>query len=177
MRGLKVGDSNPIDNTYNPHVHAIVAVNKSYFNMPSEYISKEEWLKMWQGCMNDKSITQVDAKKVRDSGNTNAVLEIAKYSAKGSNLYHSETAFDTFYTALKGRQLLVFSGMMKDYAKKYEEGDLYRFKEKNEDIYTHLLRSLWKGSKYENKIRELLPEEFEEFNKRAENREEIEEVE
>ena len=177
MRGLKVGDPNPTYNTYNPHIHAIIAVNKSYFNMPSEYISKEEWLKMWQGCMNDKSITQVDAKKVRDSGNTNAVLEIAKYSAKGSDLYHSETVFDTFYTALKGRQLLVFSGMMKDYAKKYEDGDLDRFKEKNEDVYTHLLRSLWKGSKYENKLRELSPEEFEEFNKQAEHIEENDEVE
>lgn len=174
VRGLKVGDPNPTYNTYNPHIHAIVVVNKSYFNMPSEFISKEEWLKMWQECMNDKSITQVDAKKVRASGNSNAVLEIAKYSAKGSDLYHSETVFDTFYTALKGRQLLVYSGMMKDYAKKYEQGDLDRFKQKDENVYTHLLRSLWKGSKYDSKLRELSPEEFEEFNKRAEYIEEKE---
>jgi plasmid rolling circle replication initiator protein Rep len=177
VRGLKVGDPNPTYNTYNPHIHAIVVVNKSYFNMPSEFISKEEWLKMWQECMNDKSITQVDVKKVRASGNSNAVLEIAKYSAKGSDLYHSETVFDTFYTALKGRQLLVYSGMMKDYAKKYEQGDLDRFKQKDENVYTHLLRSLWKGSKYDSKLRELSPEEFEEFNKRAEFIEESDSVE
>lgn len=167
MRGLKVGDPNPTFNTYNPHVHAVVVVNKSYFNKATEFISKEEWLTMWQECMEDKSITQVDAKKVRATGNSNAVLEIAKYSAKGSDLYHSETVFDTFYTALKGRQLLVYSGMMKDYAKKYEAGDLDRFKELDENVYTHLLRSLWKGSKYESKLRELSPEEFEEFNKRS----------
>ncbi|MBU9675201.1 protein rep [Planococcus sp. CP5-4_YE] len=172
MRGLKVGDPNPTFNTYNPHVHAIVVVNKSYFNKANEFISKEEWLKMWQQCMGDKSITQIDAKKIRATGNSNAVLEIAKYAAKGSDLYHSETVFDTFYTALKGRQLLVFSGMMKDYAKKYEAGDLDRFKEKDENVYTHLLRSLWKGSKYENKLRELSPEEFEEFNKQAKSIEE-----
>lgn len=168
MRGLKVGDPNPTFNSYNPHVHAIVVVNKSYFNMPNDFISKEEWLKMWQECMEDKSITQVDAKKIRATGNSNAVLEIAKYSAKGSDLYHSETVFDTFYTALKGRQLLVYSGMMKDYAKKYEVGDLDRFKAKDENVYTHLLRSLWQGSKYESKLRELSAEEFEEFNKNAE---------
>lgn len=172
MRGLKVGDPNPTFNTYNPHVHAVVVVNKSYFNKANEFISKEEWLKMWQECMYDKSITQVDAKKIRATGNSNAVLEIAKYSAKGSDLYHSETVFDTFYTALKGRQLLVYSGVMKDYAKKYEAGDLDRFKEKDENVYTHLLRSLWKGSKYDSKLRELSPEEFEEFNQRAENIEE-----
>ena len=177
MRGLKVGDPNPTYNTYNPHVHAVVVVNKSYFNKASDFISKEEWLKMWQECMEDKSITQVDAKKVRATGNSNAVLEIAKYAAKGSDLYHSETVFDTFYTALKGRQLLVYSGMMKDYAKKYETGDLDRFKEKDENVYTHLLRSLWKGSKYDSKLRELSPEEFQEFNKRAEYIEESEELE
>lgn len=177
MRGLKVGDPNPTFNTYNPHVHAVVVVNKSYFNKANEFISKEEWLTMWQECMEDKSITQVDAKKVRATGNSNAVLEIAKYAAKGSDLYHSETVFDTFYTALKGRQLLVYSGMMKDYAKKYEAGDLDRFKEKDENVYTHLLRSLWKGSKYDSKLRELSLEEFEKFNKQAKHIEESDEVE
>jgi plasmid rolling circle replication initiator protein Rep len=174
MRGLKVGDPNPTYNTYNPHVHAIVAVDKSYFNDKNDFISKAKWLEMWQECMEDKSITQVDAKKIRATGNSNAVLEIAKYAAKGSDLYHSETVFDTFYTALKGRQLLVFSGMLSDYSKKYEAGDLDRFKEKDEDVYTHLLRSLWKSSKYDSKLRKLSPEEFEEFNKRAEYIEERE---
>ena len=168
MRGLKVGGANPTFNTYNPHVHAIVVVNKSYFNKANEFISKEEWLKMWRECMSDNSITQVDAKKIRATGNSNAVLEIAKYAAKGSDLYHSETVFDTFYIALKGRQLLVYSGMMKDYAKKYETGDLDQFKQSDENVYTHLLRSLWKGAKYDSKLRKLSPEEFEEFNQRAE---------
>lgn len=167
LRGLKVGDPNPTYNTYHPHFHIIVAVNKSYFNMPSEFISKQEWLDMWRSCMGDKSITQVDARKVSARGNSNAVLEVAKYSAKGSDLYHSETVFDTFYTGLKKRQLLVYSGMCKEYAKKYEVGELDNFKQKDEDVYTHLLRSIWKGSKYDSKLRELSPEEFEEFNKRA----------
>ena len=127
--------------------------------------------------MEDKTITQVDAKKVRATGNSNAVLEIAKYSAKGSDLYHSEAVFDTFYIALKKRQLLVFSGMMKDYAKKYENGELDRFKKQDEAFYTHLLQSIWKGSKYENKLKELSPVELEGFNKRALYIEENDEVE
>jgi plasmid rolling circle replication initiator protein Rep len=178
-RGLTVGDPNPTYNTYHPHMHIIIAVNKSYFNMPSEFISKAEWLAMWCDCMRDNSITQVDAKKVRatEKSNSNAVLEIAKYSAKGSDLYHSEAVFDTFYLALKRRQLLVYSGMMKDYAKKFKNGELDRFKKVNEDEYTHLLRSVWKRSSYENKLRELTPEEFEEFNRRAEFHEENDDME
>lgn len=177
MRGYKVGDANPQYNSYNPHVHIIVVVNKSYFNKPSEFISKEKWLEMWQECMEDKTITQVDAKKIRQTGNSNAVLEIAKYSAKGSDLYHSERVFDTFYIALKKRQLLVYSGMMKDYAKKYENGELDLFKKQDEAVYTHLLQSIWKGSNYRNKLQELTPVEFEEFNKRALYIEENDEVE
>ncbi|WP_249646150.1 protein rep [Lysinibacillus sp. D3C2_S12] len=168
-RGLKVGDPNPQYNTYNPHMHIIIAVNKSYFNKPTEYISQSEWLSMWQECMGDSSITQVDVRKVRDSekSQSNAVLEVAKYSAKGSDLYHSEAVFDTFYIGLRKRQLLVYSGLFKDYAKKYENGDLDNFKKQDETVYTHLLKSLWAGSSYENKLRELTPEEFQEFNKRA----------
>ena len=167
IRGLKVGDPNPTYNTYHPHVHIVVAVNKSYFKDTKAFISREEWLEMWRGCMEDNSITQVDARKVSAKGNSNAVLEVAKYSAKGSDLYHSEAVFDTFYLALKRRQLLVYSGMMKEYAKKFKTGELDEFKKINEDEYTHLLQSIWKSSKYESKLRALTPEEFEEYNQRA----------
>jgi len=178
-RELKVNDPNPTYNTYHPHMHIIVAVNKSYFNRPADFINKAEWLEMWRGCMGDNSITQVDAKKVRSTktGNSKAVLEIAKYSAKGNDLYHSETVFDTFYKALKRRQLIVYSGVMKDYAKKFKNGDLDRFKEVNEDEYTHLLQSVWKGSTYDSKMRELTQEEFESYNERAKFIEENDEVE
>lgn len=174
LRGLKVGDPNPTYNTYHPHMHIIIVVNKSYF-VSRDFIKKENWLKMWQECMKDKSITQVDVRKISDKRNTNAVLEVAKYSAKGSDLYHSEPVFDTFYRALKRRQLIVYSGLMKEYAKKFKDGDLDMFKKVNEDEYTHLLQAVWKGSGYDSKMRELTPEEFESFNERARFIEEDEE--
>ncbi|HIZ53814.1 MAG TPA: protein rep [Candidatus Enterococcus avicola] len=168
FRGLKTNDPNPTYNTYHPHMHIIVVVNKSYFTS-RDFISQAVWLEMWRGCMRDNSITQVDARKVSstNSGNSKAVLEIAKYSAKGNDLYHSEKVFDTFYIALKSRQLISYSGMMKDYAKKFKNGDLDKFKEKNEDEYTHLLQSIWKGSTYDSKLRELTQGEMELYNDRA----------
>lgn len=165
-RGLKVGDPNPTYNSYHPHLHILVAVDKSYFDS-RDFISKAEWLSMWRECMNDNSITQVDAKKVSVTNNSNAVLEIAKYSAKGNDLYHSETVFDTFYTALKKRQLLVYGGMMKNYAKLYKQGELDKYKKVDENEYTHMLRSIWKNSKYENTIRKFTAEEHEKYNQRA----------
>lgn len=179
LRGLKIGDPNPTYNTYHPHMHIIVVVNKSYFKDAKVFISKAEWLEMWRGCMKDNSITQVDARKVSSTAasNSNAVLEIAKYSAKGSDLYHSETVFDTFYTALKRRQLIVYSGIMKDFAKKYKNGDLDKYKKTNEDEYTHLFQAVWRTSKYQGVLRKLTAGEFEAYNQRAEFIEENDEVE
>lgn len=178
LRGLKVGDPNPTYNTYHPHMHIIVVVNKSYFGGSRDFISKAEWLEMWRSCMKDNSITQVDARKVSSTAasNSNAVLEIAKYSAKGSDLYHSEKVFDTFYTALKRRQLIVYSGIMKDYAKKFKNGDLDKFKKTNEDEYTHLLQAVWRTSKYQTVLRKLTAGELEAYNNRAEYIEENDEV-
>jgi Plasmid rolling circle replication initiator protein and truncated derivatives len=34
--------------TYHPHFHIILMVNKSYFNMPELYISQEKWTSLWQ---------------------------------------------------------------------------------------------------------------------------------
>lgn len=177
--GLEVGNPNPQYNTYNPHLHVILAVKKNYFDDKKNYISQSEWLSMWKECMQDERITQVDVKKVRTSENSksNAVLEIAKYSAKGSDLYHSERVFDTFYIALKKRQLLVYGGKFKEYAKKYDKGELDEFKATDEAIYTHLLKSLWNNSKYENRLRELTPEEFKKYNERALKIEEDDEIE
>lgn len=169
-RGLKVGDANPQYNTYNPHVHMILSVKKSYFK--KNFISHEEWLEMWKSCMKDDRICMIKVNKVRanskgKNGKNGAILEVAKYTAKGNELYHSERVFDTFYTALKGRQLLVYSGIFKDYAKKYEQGLLDEFKHKDETLYTHMLKSLWKSSKYENALRELTEDEFKQYNERA----------
>lgn len=32
---------------YNPHFHVLIAVNKSYFNKPNQYIKQARWLKLW----------------------------------------------------------------------------------------------------------------------------------
>ena len=177
-RGLHVGDKNPNYNTYHPHFHVVLAVNKSYFTS-RYYINRDEWLEMWQDCMDDPSITQVDVRKVRstEKGEMSAVLEIAKYSAKGSEIYHSQSVFEVFYRALKGRQLLTFNGLFKEYVKKFKDGELEKYKEKDENEYTHMLTSVWKVSEYENVLRELTDSEFKEFNERARFIEEDDSVE
>lgn len=68
----------------------------------------------------------------------------------------------------------MYSGMMDHYAKKFKNGELDRFKK--EDEYTHLLQSVWKGSTYDSKLRELTSEELEMYNQRAKYIEEADDI-
>lgn len=176
-RNLIVGDNNPNYDTYHPHFHVLMAVNKSYFTS-RDYIKQESWLNMWRECMDDMSITQVDIRKVRstEKSENGAILEVAKYSAKGDEIYHSQSVFEIFYKALKGRQLITFNGFFKDYVKKFKTGELDKYKKQDDTEYTHLLTSVWRTSKYENMLRELSVEEMGEYNAKANHIEENDEV-
>lgn len=61
--------------------------------------------------------------------------------------------------------MLVCSGLMKDYAQKYESGELDDFKEKDENEYTHLLSAIWAKSKYVQELRALTENELQEISK------------
>lgn len=162
-RGLKIGDKEPNYNTYNPHFHVVIAVNKTYFKNKS-YLTKERWLELWQEATGDKSITQVDVQKATLKNN-NQMYELAKYSAKDSDYLHSKEVFKVFYEALKGKQVLVFGGLFKDAHKAYEKGELDVYKEKDNIEYTYRLYYNWFKENYENtRLIELTEDEKEKYN-------------
>lgn len=81
--------------TYHPHFHIIIAVNKSYFTS-REYIKQDEWLDMWRKAYGDPNITQVDVRKCKSKSSikegenyvkslSSAVAEAAKYAVKSSS--------------------------------------------------------------------------------------------
>lgn len=59
----------------------------------------------------------MDIRKVKGFQQEKAVQEVAKYSAKDFELTESQEVFDTFYHAMKGRQLITFNGVFKEYKK------------------------------------------------------------
>ncbi|HFE9852963.1 protein rep [Enterococcus sp. DIV1420a] len=170
-------------NDYNPHFHLILAVNKSYFTDPNYYIKQSEWLDIWRevtgktGINPDGTdeITQLDIRKVKGFQQEKAALEVAKYSAKDFEMTESQEVFDTFYLALKGRQLITFNGVFKEYKKKYETGELDCYKQIDENEYFWFLNSSWmkNESKYAVDYRELSEEERQFFkNQYVEEKEE-----
>ena len=173
-RGLVIGDLEPNYDTYNPHFHVVIAVNKSYFNQTTQYISRERWLELWQLSTGDKTITQVDIRKAK-ANDLKEVYELAKYSAKDSDYLVSRPVFETFYKALKGKQVLVFSGLFKDVHKMYKLGKLDCYKKQNDIEYVYKLYYNWYKNEYENtKCIDLTEEEKRKINKKLIDEVEIE---
>lgn len=154
---------------YNPHFHLVCAVNKSYFTDKNYYISQTEWLEIWRDVTGKTGInpdgtdeiSQLDVRKVKGLQQEKAVQEIAKYSAKDFEMTENQNVFDVFYHALKGRQLITFNGVFKDYKKKYEAGELDGFKQKDENEYFWFLVASWmkNDSRYAVDYRELSDDE------------------
>jgi len=150
--------------TYHPHFHVVIAVNKSYF-VSRDYIARERWLELWQQATGDKSITQVDVRKV-NTKDLGAIYEMAKYSAKDNDYLVSRSVFEIFYRALKGKRLIVYSGLFKDASKMYDNGELDIYKSQSEIEYVYRLYYTWHKNEYLNSnIIELTEEEKEKINK------------
>lgn len=156
--GLKIGDNNPNYNTYHPHFHVLIAVNKSYFTDKEYYITHKRWLELWQESTKNPLITQVNVQKVSKSRD-DKVYEVAKYSAKDSDYLVDENVFEVFYRALKGKRLLVYSGLFSEANKKFKKGELDKYKEMDHTEYVYALMYNWGQSKYVELEKRCLTEE------------------
>lgn len=126
---------------YHPHLHCIVYVPKSYFG--KRYISQQQLLQDWREVTGIPGITQVDVRRCRDRGTTNAVLEIAKYSAKASDYSQSEEVLDTMYGALHHTRLMTYAGKCKALSTAYDGGELEEYKQLDTTRYTMRVVYVW----------------------------------
>ena len=131
-------------NDFHPHIHMLIAVNKSYFKEKSLYVSQHKWQEIWKKCKKDNSITQVHVKKANES----SFKELAKYEAKDFDMLgYSQEVFDVFYKALKGRKTLTFNGCFQEAKKMYKEGKLDEYKEVDKTEYVDTFFHMFNYSK------------------------------
>ncbi|MDM5152494.1 protein rep [Bacillus sp. DX1.1] len=162
---------------YNPHFHVLLCVDKNYFKRKELYIKQKEWLSMWREATDLPEITQVHIQKVELIREGNAVAEVAKYSAKDYEMSTSQEVFDVFYSALKGRQLIVYSGMFKEYALKYENGELDKYKSKDKNEYFYKIIATWNPDllKFNREYLELTEAEKMKYNGHSQEEMDVEE--
>src|SRR3712207_540773 len=89
FRGLEVTHNLDIDSkdydTYHPHIHTILMVNKSYFNDVKIYLSQAKWTELWKDCLkvDYTPVVHVEAFKTTNKSTTvKSVAESAKYTVK-----------------------------------------------------------------------------------------------
>lgn len=153
---------------YHPHFHCVLAVSRSYFK--DKYISRDEWLSLWQSCYKDESITQVDIRRARDkfadeaetavNQLSSAVAEIAKYAVKSSDYIFADNEaltddiVRTLAEALRGRRLTAFGGCFKEAFEKLklddaEDGDLVHINDElNPALAWLIVRYGWSAGAY-----------------------------
>lgn len=149
---------------YNPHFHVLIAVNKSYFKDTKSYISQQEWLDLWRDVTGISEITQVQVQKIRQNNNKE-LYEMAKYSGKDSDYLINQKVFDAFYKSLKGKQVLVYSGLFKEAKKKLKNGDLDYLKEIDPTEYIYQIFYIWKQKEYlASELYDLTEQEKREIN-------------
>jgi len=124
--------------TYHPHFHIILMVNKSYFNMPELYISQENWTSLWKESLQVEytPIVDVRAFKTRTKKQiSKSLAETAKYTVKDNdyilenNDEMTDSAVMILDKALANRRLVAFGGELKKIHKALnlddaEKGDL-----------------------------------------------------
>ena len=163
VRKLEITYNKKIDD-YNPHFHVLIAVNKSYFTDKRYYISQQEWLDLWRDVTGISEITQVQVQKIRQNNNKE-LYEMAKYSGKDSDYLINQKVFDAFYKSLKGKQVLVYSGLFKEAKKKLKNGDLDYLKEIDPTEYIYQIFYIWKQKEYlASELYDLTEQEKREIN-------------
>ncbi len=157
---------NPSYWEFHPHIHAIFAVNESYFHS-RDYISQENLIKAWRKNCNLDYDPTVDIRKIRkgeenkegkkDYSIKKAICEAAKYAVKARDIsQHDYNTIDrevkTLSEALEGRRVCSFGGIFKETAKKLDlddmlEGDLVNTDNQKirKDVGYMIIRMKWRA--------------------------------
>lgn len=131
---------NAENNTYHPHIHAILAVPDGYYDRNKDlYLSQENLAILWkntldinyrpvvdiraitrkdfrvieQGDENTEKDIIIEKMKNRELQYSNAVSEVCKYAVKFNYSAAPGHALERLYYALKGRRLISYSGIFK----------------------------------------------------------------
>lgn len=131
-RGLEVTHNvNPNSsnfNTYHPHIHCLLVVNKSYFTS-RYYINHDEWVEMWKKALKVDYTPIVDVRRIKDLSGSKAVAEISKYPVKDVDYIVPDdweltaNTVQTLDGALCNVRLIAYGGILKEIKRKLKISD------------------------------------------------------
>ena len=138
MRATEV-TVNEIDNSYNQHMHVLLAVESTYFKNTENYVTQKQWIKFWRKAMKLDYDPSVKISIVRPNNKyktdvESAIAETAKYPVKDTDFMTDDEQknlkrLSDLEEGLYRKRLISYGGLLKEIHKKLnlddvEEGDL-----------------------------------------------------
>ena len=155
---------NKENDTYHPHFHLILAVNKSYFTDKDYYLSQENWTNLWKESLQVDYTPVVDVRRVKskDKNFSKVIAETAKYTVKSEDFLIkkedgkidkalTDEVVATLDKALHRKRLVSFGFLFKEIHRQLklddaENGDLKKTDNEDElrdDLTDIILRYQW----------------------------------
>jgi len=138
MRATEV-TVNKTDNSYNQHMHVMVAVESTYFDGSANYITQKQWTSFWKRAMKLDYDPVVDVRAIKPKNKhksdiKSAIDETAKYPVKHTDFMtddedkNLQTVSD-LEEGLYRKRLISYGGLLKEIHKELnlddaEDGDL-----------------------------------------------------
>ena len=119
---------NSKDKTYHPHLHAIFAVKSTFFKNKQNYMTKKEWISLWQQALGVDYKPQTDIRAIK-SGTAKAVAEVAKYPVKTAPILslNDDEAVEVLKTltlSLNKKRFVSYGGIFKTVKQELKLADI-----------------------------------------------------
>ncbi len=146
MRATEV-TVNPIDDSYNQHMHVLMCVESSYFYNTENYINQKQWIKFWRKAMKldydpNVNVQIVKPKNKHKSDIESAVDETAKYPVKDTDYKTNDEEknlkrVSDLEEGLYRKRLISYGGLLKEIHAELklddvEDGDLIHVDDEDE---------------------------------------------
>jgi len=112
--------------SFHPHIHAILMVDKSYFK--NSYIETTEWVQLWRSAMRLDYDPICDIRRIKNGkGKRKGIIEVSKYTVKDTEIATHDNArtdrlIHVLGETLKSRRLYAFGGLLKRLYAKFSGG-------------------------------------------------------
>lgn len=119
---------NTKDKTYHPHLHVIFAVKSTFFKNKQNYMTKKEWIELWQKALNVDYKPQTDIRAIK-SGTAKAVAEVAKYPVKTAPILKLDDdeaveVLKTLTLSLNKKRFVAYGGIFKTIKQELKLADI-----------------------------------------------------
>src|SRR5690625_4306439 len=150
---------NKTDNSYNQHMHVLLAVESTYFKNTENYISQKQWTSFWKRAMKLDYDPIVDVRAIKPKNKhksdiKSAIDETAKYPVKHTDFMTDDEKrnlqiVSDLEEGLYRKRLISYGGLLKEIHKELnlddaEDGDLIHVDdEEKADEKGYSIMTMW----------------------------------